>query len=433
MHNSHETREHAKSAKDDDLRPIRNCEGGQEDAEEASRGIFGRARRGITNARAGIDVREGQWGAQNILIGWNLQIEGFDGEESAAAAACTSIPGYDVAIESAGKRRHKLGGFKFFASRVDFMSTSTERTTGSSPAPSEPHIPKHPSENSRNVASNRLPPSHHSCTHKATPAAKAGVPQPQKKKGVAPPAAVTLKAAKRAPLAAKPAPSTNPAAPAPTPTPASKPSPLALRLANGALAYKVPENNEPLSEEEQMERLERVMNMSNISLSLSRRLRRLLVELRILTPPNRRDPLLDTPHTPQPVPSWRAIYDKIKTNSMNSARNSVSGDELTLKSFSTNAYHTYILALAKKKKHRAIRANQGYLATEEPKFGNRMTAHALVRIDSEKVRLAFLPAIPVTKAREQSLKIYTNFVVALHTKEHKAVRKRVPAEKKRVT
>jgi protein MBA1 len=34
----------------------------------------------------------------------------------------------------------------------------------------------------------------------------------------------------------------------------------------------------------------------------------------------------------------------------------------------------------------SIRAVQGYLGIEEPKFGNRMLVHALVRIDSEQVR-----------------------------------------------
>lgn len=34
----------------------------------------------------------------------------------------------------------------------------------------------------------------------------------------------------------------------------------------------------------------------------------------------------------------------------------------------------------------SIRASEGYLAAEDPKFGNRMMIHALVRIDSEQVR-----------------------------------------------
>lgn len=33
----------------------------------------------------------------------------------------------------------------------------------------------------------------------------------------------------------------------------------------------------------------------------------------------------------------------------------------------------------------SIRGTEGYLATEDPKFGNRMMIHALVRIDSEQV------------------------------------------------
>jgi protein MBA1 len=34
----------------------------------------------------------------------------------------------------------------------------------------------------------------------------------------------------------------------------------------------------------------------------------------------------------------------------------------------------------------SIRGTEGYLAPEDPKIGNRMIVHALVRIDSEQVR-----------------------------------------------
>ena len=34
----------------------------------------------------------------------------------------------------------------------------------------------------------------------------------------------------------------------------------------------------------------------------------------------------------------------------------------------------------------SIRVSEGYLAPEEPKFGNRMMVHALVRFDTEQVR-----------------------------------------------
>ncbi|KAG6906357.1 hypothetical protein DXG01_014344 [Tephrocybe rancida] len=107
---------------------------------------------------------------------------------------------------------------------------------------------------------------------KATPAAKAGAPQPQKKKGVAP----------------------------------------------AAVPLKVPEKNkEPVSEEEQMEQLERVMNMSKFFPTAD--------------PWGQRVETLDVmiPYSTHPIhrnqyPTWRAIYNQIKTNSLNSAKNCVS-------------------------------------------------------------------------------------------------------------
>ncbi|KAG6915986.1 hypothetical protein DXG01_009007 [Tephrocybe rancida] len=45
----------------------------------------------------------------------------------------------------------------------------------------------------------------------------------------------------------------------------------------------------------------------------------------------------------------------------------------------------------------SLRASQGYLATEEPKFGNRMTVHALARIDSDRFVLPFRPPPPLLR------------------------------------
>ncbi|KAF8223043.1 hypothetical protein L208DRAFT_1412543 [Tricholoma matsutake] len=73
----------------------------------------------------------------------------------------------------------------------------------------------------------------------------------------------------------------------------------------------------------------------------------------------------------------------------------------TVKKLSTHTYQDQLLRLMKKNQpgvkyiwrfHRelsptrviSIRASEGYLAAEDPKFGNRMMIHALVRIDSEQ-------------------------------------------------
>jgi len=44
----------------------------------------------------------------------------------------------------------------------------------------------------------------------------------------------------------------------------------------------------------------------------------------------------------------------------------------------------------------SIRGTEGYLASEEPKFGNRMMVHALVRIDSEQVCLILFYSVTVS-------------------------------------
>ncbi|KAG6817117.1 hypothetical protein H0H87_012638 [Tephrocybe sp. NHM501043] len=130
---------------------------------------------------------------------------------------------------------------------------------------------------------------------------------------------------------------------------------------------------------------------------------------------------------------------EIQTSALDSYRNLntalAQGDDAGLRSFSTDSYQDQILHLRKKQKpgykffwtyHRevtparvlSIRATQGYLATDDPKFGNRMMVHALVRLDTE-----------------QSLEIYTDRGVPLHIKDHdgKPVQKRVPAPSTRVT
>ncbi|KAG6837088.1 hypothetical protein H0H93_014980 [Arthromyces matolae] len=78
------------------------------------------------------------------------------------------------------------------------------------------------------------------------------------------------------------------------------------------------------------------------------------------------------------------------------------GDDQAIKRLTTHTYQDHMLKLRKKQQQRSkylwhfhkevsparvlsIRANQGYLATDEPKFGNRMMVHALVRIDTEQV------------------------------------------------
>lgn len=78
-------------------------------------------------------------------------------------------------------------------------------------------------------------------------------------------------------------------------------------------------------------------------------------------------------------------------------------DDKTVKQLTSSTYYDDSIRLLKKNHkpgltyiwrfHReitptrviSIRANEGYLATEEPKIGNRMMVHALVRIDTEQV------------------------------------------------
>ena len=85
----------------------------------------------------------------------------------------------------------------------------------------------------------------------------------------------------------------------------------------------------------------------------------------------------------------------------------------TVKKLSTHTYQDQLMRLMKKNQpgfkyiwrfHRelsptrviSIRGTEGYLAVEDPKFGNRMMVHALVRIDSEQVCLHFLlPALVI--------------------------------------
>ncbi|KAG6864052.1 hypothetical protein C0991_000606, partial [Blastosporella zonata] len=108
-------------------------------------------------------------------------------------------------------------------------------------------------------------------------------------------------------------------------------------------------------------------------------------------------------------------------------------DDAAIKSFTTDVYQEHMIRQRKKQKpnhkyiwlHRevtpprviSLRAAQGYLATEEPKFGNRMMVHALVRILN-------------------SLEIYTDTGVPLSMSRIGTVKprgKRMPAKPTRVT
>ncbi|KAF8068818.1 hypothetical protein FPV67DRAFT_1091857 [Lyophyllum atratum] len=112
------------------------------------------------------------------------------------------------------------------------------------------------------------------------------------------------------------------------------------------------------------------------------------------------------------------------------------GDEKTIKELSTSTYqdhmmrlrkkqqphHTYLWRIHKEISHTrviSIRATEGYLAAEDPKLGNRMMVHALVRIDSE-----------------QSLEIYNRQGDPVHTRPANATELKFgnhPAERRRVT
>ncbi|GLB42111.1 hypothetical protein LshimejAT787_1101260 [Lyophyllum shimeji] len=111
-------------------------------------------------------------------------------------------------------------------------------------------------------------------------------------------------------------------------------------------------------------------------------------------------------------------------------------DDKMIRELSASTYQDHIMRL-KKKQHPhytylwrihkeitptrvlSIRATEGYLATEDPKFGNRMMVHALVRIDSE-----------------QSLEIYDRQGNPVHARPANAAELNFgshPAERRRVT
>ncbi|RDB29872.1 putative 39S ribosomal protein L45, mitochondrial [Hypsizygus marmoreus] len=105
-------------------------------------------------------------------------------------------------------------------------------------------------------------------------------------------------------------------------------------------------------------------------------------------------------------------------------------DDKTIKELTTSTYQDHTMHLLKKSRNPnlkyiwrfhgevtptrviSIRATEGYLATDDPKFGNRMMVHALVRIDSE-----------------QSLEIYDKRGTPLHASHSDDC----PVEKRRVT
>ncbi|KAG6889406.1 hypothetical protein C0992_005328 [Termitomyces sp. T32_za158] len=109
------------------------------------------------------------------------------------------------------------------------------------------------------------------------------------------------------------------------------------------------------------------------------------------------------------------------------------GDDQTLRELTAGTHQDQVFRLRKKQKrdckyiwhfHKevtparvlSIRASQGYLAQEPPKFGNRFIIQALVRIDTE-----------------QSLEMFTYQGVPLHTPAAKRVKGGSSAEPVRVT
>jgi len=114
-------------------------------------------------------------------------------------------------------------------------------------------------------------------------------------------------------------------------------------------------------------------------------------------------------------------------------------NEKDLRKFTTSSYQKHVLEMLKTSKskhpntrlfwqlHReyqpsrilSLRVTQGHLGDEEPRFGNRLMIHALLKFDTE-----------------QSLEIYNQQGVALHvpaSDEQKSTDTRLPAQRKRVT
>ncbi|KAG6810764.1 hypothetical protein H0H92_010446 [Tricholoma furcatifolium] len=255
------------------------------------------------------------------------------------------------------------------------------------------------------------------------------------------------------------------------------------RLGGGGVSYKMPEkkeNTEPLTEEEQMAQLEQVMNMAKYyptadpwGMSVETldypswgAMFDQFKENRVNSAKNYSSLLMLAQENGIPgidlsghkwwhkffaVWPWRlATTTSVKKGSwleplrasalstyqqLNTAL--ARGDDKTLKSLATDTYQDEVIRLRKKQNsswkyiwnfHKevtparvvSIRASQGYLATEDPKFGNRMMVHALVRLDTE-----------------QSLEIYNNHGLPMHTPAEDAgvpaQRARVPAKPVRVT
>ncbi|KAG5637023.1 hypothetical protein H0H81_006058 [Sphagnurus paluster] len=111
-------------------------------------------------------------------------------------------------------------------------------------------------------------------------------------------------------------------------------------------------------------------------------------------------------------------------------------DDKAIKELSTSVYQDHVLRTRRKQSpnftylwrlHKevtparviSIRATEGYLATEDPKFGNRMMVHALVRLDTE-----------------QSLEIYDRLGNPVHARASNAAElgssSKHPAERRRV-
>ncbi|KAG5646721.1 hypothetical protein DXG03_002403 [Asterophora parasitica] len=135
--------------------------------------------------------------------------------------------------------------------------------------------------------------------------------------------------------------------------------------------------------------------------------------------------------------SWTTPLRQLARQSYTSLNFALSrGDDQTIRELSTATYQDHMMGLRKKQKsnytylwrfHKevtparvlSIRATEGYLATEEPKFGNRMMVHALIRFDTE-----------------QSLEIYDRQGNPVHKRPENAEALnfgKYPAERRRVT
>ncbi|KAG5341350.1 hypothetical protein C0989_011229 [Termitomyces sp. Mn162] len=292
---------------------------------------------------------------------------------------------------------------------------------------------------------------------KAVPAAAKAAPTPKK-----PPSVIPVPKAPKAPIPKPKALVKKSVAKSTKAATASRPERPKLLRNGGGLMFKVPEKKDitEMTEEEQLAQLERAMTMSQLnptrdiwgqSMETLAFLTSFISSMLTLAGDNAipgvdlsgdrwwhrfiiRWPWRLATTTSVAESSWlsplrkSALDTYCKLNTALAKR-----DDQTIKELASSTYQDQILRLRKKQRwdckyfwhfHKevtparvlSIRAAPGYLAIDPPKFGNRNAVQALVRIDTE-----------------QSLEIYTDLGVPLHTPAAKHVKGGSTAEPVRVT